>query len=966
MFSFRSPVIALTFPALLVNLLFLQAQPQRPPSPLNAMEHGPFVSSTISTDPLSTRSIFVYKGIAVKVGERKDAVYVFDTELLRPARAWTGGFLKWYPARDGLQEWPSPDGYTHFSTGERPGWSIDGKFGDPRPWRYGPIPKSLGTYKGLYLNEDRVVFSYLIGDCEILESPDFKRSQGIPVFTRSLNLSSSRGPLSLHICEIPDGAATRLTTNQLGPEGGYTEIQSGDHSRLIGFQGLPSGSRWRLESRHLVLDLPPLPSPTLFQLALGPVLVDPLSDYMVQFLQSGAKEPDLTELAKPGRPLWEVQQTKIKRGQDDGPFTTDELTLPADNPWNSFLRFSGVDFLSDGRAVITCLSGEVWIVDGLDGGATTLKWKRFATGLNQPHGIKVVDDAIYVTGRDQITRLHDRNGDGEADFYENFNNQVMAATNFHAFTMNLDTDSKGNFYFAKATPWPPSRNGVDAEITPHHGVLFRLPPDGSRLDIVASGLRNPNGLSIGPDDEIVYSDNEGNWVPTSKIHRIRLGGFHGFTPSAHREPQPTDFEKPVLWVPHFIDNSPSTPIFVTSPTWPRELQGNLLVTSYGRGTLSLILNEEVDGQWQGAHLTLPLKFQSGTIHGRFHPMDGHLYIAGLTSWQSVGHGGDWGSFHRVRYTGKPLNIPVAVNTKKGGLELQFTEPLDTEIAREASAYRIRQWTYPWTSQYGTRGKVYSAFNPGKASADNVTIDSVQVSDDRKTVILEIPTLRQDLAQTSLGQLTGLPDMVDTPMGLVMAIDYQLRFQDGAEASQQIHKTIHRVAGDEATGSIHEKMDHSAHGIASNPSIPGSDSQKRNAAPAIDIPAGARVVDMKSTGIALSYDVTEIRMKAGETLFIRYHNASEMNHNIVIVKSEGDIYPVGIAALSAQADDFVPQNLNPTAYYSQEQDRILAASTLAYPGDTVVIEFTPPGPGTYPYICTYTGHFTMMQGRIYVE
>ena len=92
----------------------------------------------------------------------------------------------------------------------------------------------------------------------------------------------------------------------------------------------------------------------------------------------------------------------------------------------------------------------------------------------------------------------------------------------------------------------------------------------------------------------------------------------------------------------------------------------------------------------------------------------------------------------------------------------------------------------------------------------------------------------------------------------------------------------------------------------------------------------------------------------------------MNHNIVIVKSEEDINPVGIAALSAQADDFVPQKLNPTAYFSQEQDRILAASALAYSGDTVVFEFTPPGPGTYPYICTYTGHFTMMQGRIHVE
>ena len=198
---------------------------------------------------------------------------------------------------------------------------------------------------------------------------------------------------------------------------------------------------------------------------------------MVQFLESNSLLPNLTEQAKPGPAQWETIETKIKRGNNDGPFTTDELTLPSGNPWNSFLRFSGVDFLSDGRAVISCLSGEVWIVDGLGEDSDTLKWTRYATGLNQPHGVKVVDDVIHVTARDQITRLYDRNGDGEADFYENFNNQVMAATNFHAFTMNLDTDSKGNFYFAKATPWPPSRNGVDAEITPHHGVLFRLPPD---------------------------------------------------------------------------------------------------------------------------------------------------------------------------------------------------------------------------------------------------------------------------------------------------------------------------------------------------------------------------------------------------------------------------------------------------------------------------------------------------------
>jgi hypothetical protein len=44
----------------------------------------------------------------------------------------------------------------------------------------------------------------------------------------------------------------------------------------------------------------------------------------------------------------------------------------------------------------------------------------------------------------------------------------------------------------------------------HRGVLFRLSPDGRQLDTIATGLRNPNGLSIGPKGEIYVSDNEGN------------------------------------------------------------------------------------------------------------------------------------------------------------------------------------------------------------------------------------------------------------------------------------------------------------------------------------------------------------------------------------------------------------------------------------------------------------------------
>lgn len=115
-----------------------------------------------------------------------------------------------------------------------------------------------------------------------------------------------------------------------------------------------------------------------------------------------------------------------------------------------------------------------------------------------------------------------------------------------------------------------------------------------------------------------------------------------------------------------------------------------------------------------------------------------------------------------------------------------------------------------------------------------------------------------------------------------------------------------------------------------------------------------VVEIRSEGIELSYSVTEITAKAGDILLIRYTNASDMSHNIVLVGEEADIRPVGIAALQAMSNDWIPEN---------ERDRILAYSDLAYSGDTVEFSFKVPPPGTYPYICTYSAHWTQMQGRL---
>lgn len=121
-------------------------------------------------------------------------------------------------------------------------------------------------------------------------------------------------------------------------------------------------------------------------------------------------------------------------------------------------------------------------------------------------------------------------------------------------------------------------------------------------------------------------------------------------------------------------------------------------------------------------------------------------------------------------------------------------------------------------------------------------------------------------------------------------------------------------------------------------------------------APGETVTVGTLGDELAYEAIEIRAKAGSEITIEFvNNSSGMPHNIVFVNSQSDITPVGIAALEASSDAYIPQD---------ELERIFAYSGMAGPGETLTLTVkVPEEPGTYPYICTYPGHFTVMQGTL---
>jgi hypothetical protein len=363
-------------------------------------------------------------------------------------------------------------------------------------------------------------------------------------------------------------------------------------------------------------------------------------------------------------------------------------------------------------------------VSGVDEKLEKLSWKRYATGLFQPLGLKVVDDKVYVLGRDQITRLHDLNGDREADFYENFNNDAKVTLNGHAYVTNLDTDPAGNFYYTKC-----------GDGTEHGGTLLRVSADGSKLDVFATGLRNPNGAGVSPEGVVTEADNQGEWVPASRLDVVSQGEFLGYQPTSKQNPPPTDPGKPLCWMPQNVDNSSGGQTWVQGDRWG-PFNGHMLHTSYGAAALLLVLQENLGGIDQGGVVRFPLSFASGIMRGRFHAADGQLYVCGLKGWQTAGARD--GAVHRVRYTGKPVNMPKGLHVHANGIRLEFTDPMDVELLEDLDSYGILQWNYLWSGAYGS--PQFSVKDPAKQGYDTVDIKSATAAADGKSVFLAIDGL----------------------------------------------------------------------------------------------------------------------------------------------------------------------------------------------------------------------------------
>ena len=734
--------------------------PKKPGTKWDLMEHGPFLSSYLDATPK------INKAVSIKVGNDGTTV-CFDTEMCKLALGWVGGFVKLPTGRDGLEGMPKPDSTNIiFTTPAGPGWAdADGNFSDKRPEfkgrKYGPLPREHVKWKGIYVSGASTLVSYAVGEASVLESTTGGVAGGntMATFERRFEITPAGVPLSAIICQAKDGAqlnATAILTNEdsgetflasrvIIPEG----YQAHPIEVWVGEGGLPTvilpgkkvtvvtsfgtGGSLELGTNKCVLLKVDGQKPARLSVHIWRGSEEELPRRTNGWVGMGRRPTDFARsFEKGGYPRWGVPIPAPGKLSADtnSPYVVDTLTVPENNHFNSWIRCSGIDFFKSGtRAAVCSVSGDVWLIDNIDDKLDRVTWRRFATGLFQPLGLRIVDEKIYVLGRDQITRLHDLNKDGEADFYENFNNDIAAFQDYHEFALDLQADSKGNFYFAKGGNLGDARH-------PHNGSVIKVSKDGSKLEPIANGLRAPNGMGMGPNDEISVSDNEGNWVPASRFSIIKPGGFYGHVNNAFRSPKPTTYDNPVCWLPKNVDNSSGGQVWVDSKRWG-PFDGNMLFMSYGHCALFKVLLDKVDGEYQGGVVKFPLRFDTGIMRGRFNQKDGQLYVAGLNVWQS--DGARKGAVHRVRYTDKAVNMPTKLHATTKGIELTFTSPLDEATVTDVGNWNVEQWNYKWSSDYGS--PEFKVSEPTVKGHDKVEVKSVKLSKDKKTAFLEIPTIQ---------------------------------------------------------------------------------------------------------------------------------------------------------------------------------------------------------------------------------
>jgi hypothetical protein len=422
---------------------------------------------------------------------------------------------------------------------------------------------------------------------------------------------------------------------------------------------------------------------------------------------------------------------------------------------------TGLDSTKDGVVYIATRFGDVWRYDNE-------QWFKFGEGLHEPTGLLVDDDgSILVAQKPELTRLKDTNNDGVADEYEHVVGDWDFHDNYHEYTFGPVKDKQGNYYgtlnLSHGNPGAFSL-GAMGSAGGYRGFAFKVDKAGE-FQPYAWGLRSPAGIGSSPQGEVFFTDNQGDWVPTSTLHLLQEDKFYGHPVSlleveGYTKESITNLsleklasmsEKPVVWIPHIeVASSPGNPEWDTTAGKFGPFKDQIFIGDQTQSNVFRVILDKVNGVYQGAVLNFMNGFQSGNIRTSF-DNKGQLWV-GQTARGWGAKGGKPFGLQKVVWDGtNPFEL-LDIKLTKTGFKLKFTEKLDASSI-VTDNFTAQEWNYHYSGDYGSP----------KHNQQALTVSKVSLSKDGREVDVTLPLTADKVVQidfTGLRDITGRSVSVD--------------------------------------------------------------------------------------------------------------------------------------------------------------------------------------------------------------
>ena len=251
------------------------------------------------------------------------------------------------------------------------------------------------------------------------------------------------------------------------------------------------------------------------------------------------------------------------------------------------------------------------------------------------------------------------------------------------------------------------------------------------LETVAGGLRSPNGLNIGPKGEMVVTDNQGGWFPSSTFSLIKPGRFYGHRNTTPNFAEGLPYQPPIVWLPHGdVRRSPSQPVCIPAGLH----QGDWLMGDAFHPGLVRVDVDTVQGEYQGAVFWFSRGMGEAAINRLAWGPDGALYIGTIEHIGSLPLGGTTPMYKLTPKAGGKAFEMNSVRLLADGFQIEFSEPVDKATVT-SGAVSLGQWKYVRKQGYG-EGRVDDP-------AGTLSVTSTAVSDDGRRIHVKVNKVTTD-------------------------------------------------------------------------------------------------------------------------------------------------------------------------------------------------------------------------------